>query len=118
MLSEITLSADDELIRKAQKKAARESTSLNELFGAWLRQYVSADSRVCELDAVMQSMDHVQPGKAFSRDEMNERWGYSYYDSLIIAAALQADCDTLYSEDLHNEHNIMGLTFVNPFVGR
>ncbi|RXK87677.1 PIN domain-containing protein [Chlorobaculum sp. 24CR] len=50
--------------------------------------------------------------------DVKERWGYSYYDSLIVAAALQADCDTLYSEDLHNEHNIMGLRIVNPFVGR
>jgi predicted nucleic acid-binding protein len=48
--------------------------------------------------------------------DVKERWGYSYYDSLIIAAALQADCDILYSEDLHNGQKIMGLTIVNPFI--
>lgn len=73
MFREITFHADDELSRKAQEKAARKPTSLNELFNAWLRQYVNADVRAGEFDAVMQSMDYVQPGKAFSRDEMNEQ---------------------------------------------
>ena len=45
------------------------------------------------------------------------RWGYSHYDSLIIAAALQADCEMLYSEDLHHHQKIRGLTIVDPFRG-
>jgi len=49
---------------------------------------------------------------------VKERWGGRYYDSLIVTAVLQADCDTLFSEDLHNEHNIMGLTIVKAFIGR
>ena len=47
--------------------------------------------------------------------DVMERWGYSLYDSLIIAAALQADCDILYSEDLHHHQKIHGLTIVDPF---
>ncbi len=47
--------------------------------------------------------------------DIMERWGYSLYDSLIIAAALQADCDILYSEDLHHHQKIRGLTIVDPF---
>ncbi len=47
--------------------------------------------------------------------DIMERWGYSLYDSLIIAAALQADCDILYSEDLHHHQKIHGLTIVDPF---
>ena len=50
--------------------------------------------------------------------DVMDRWNYSYYDSLIIAAALQADCEILYSEDLHNSQTIMGLTIVNPFIGK
>ncbi|NTW63887.1 MAG: PIN domain-containing protein, partial [Chlorobiaceae bacterium] len=49
--------------------------------------------------------------------EVMERWGYAFYDSLVIAAAIQADCGILYSEDLHDGHNILGLTIVNPFQG-
>ena len=41
---------------------------------------------------------------------------FSFWDSLIVAAALEGDCATLYSEDLH--HGLVideCLTIVNPF---
>jgi predicted nucleic acid-binding protein len=42
--------------------------------------------------------------------------GYQLYDALIIAAALEAGCTTLFSEDLHDGHVINGrLTIRNPF---
>jgi predicted nucleic acid-binding protein len=41
---------------------------------------------------------------------------YHIYDALIIAAALDSDCTTLYSEDLRADHVIDGrLTIRNPF---
>jgi len=43
--------------------------------------------------------------------------GYHVYDGLIIAAALESECTTLYSEDLHGGHVIDGrLTIRNPFA--
>lgn len=44
-----------------------------------------------------------------------ERYGYSMYDSLVIAAALEASCEVLYSEDLRHGQAIDGLTIRNPF---
>jgi predicted nucleic acid-binding protein len=45
------------------------------------------------------------------------RLGYHIYDALIVAAALEADCTTLYSEDLQSGQVIDGrLTIRNPFV--
>lgn len=41
--------------------------------------------------------------------------GYTIYDSLIVAAALDAACDTLYSEDMQDGQRIAGLTIRNPF---
>ena len=42
--------------------------------------------------------------------------GYSIYDALVIAAALEAGCATLYSEDLRDGQVIDGqLTIRNPF---
>jgi hypothetical protein len=73
MLRAITFSAHDDLIRKAQEKAEREQTSLNELFRVWLKQYVNDETRAREFDLLMLSMDHVRSGRTFSRDEMNER---------------------------------------------
>jgi predicted nucleic acid-binding protein len=45
-----------------------------------------------------------------------ERYGFSVYDSMIVAAALQAGCDILYSEDMQHGQSIDGLlTIVNPY---
>ena len=39
----------------------------------------------------------------------------SFYDALIIASALQAECETLFSEDLQDGRSFGGLTIHNPF---
>ena len=45
-----------------------------------------------------------------------ERYQYSYFDSLILASALEAGCQILYSEDLHDGQRIENqLTIINPF---
>ncbi len=45
-----------------------------------------------------------------------ERYSYSIYDSLIIAAALQSGVTTLYSEDMRDGQLIEKLTIRNPFT--
>jgi len=46
-----------------------------------------------------------------------ERYNFSHYDSLIVVAALQADCTILYSEDMQHGQLIEGrITIVNPFL--
>lgn len=45
-----------------------------------------------------------------------ERYGFSIYDAMIVASALAAGCDTLWSEDMHDGLAIEGgLRVVNPF---
>jgi predicted nucleic acid-binding protein len=45
-----------------------------------------------------------------------ERYQYSYFDSLILASALEAGCQILYSEDLHDGQRIENqLMIINPF---
>ena len=41
--------------------------------------------------------------------------GFAFYDALIVAAAIDAGCDTLLTEDMQDGRQIMGLTIVNPF---
>jgi predicted nucleic acid-binding protein len=48
--------------------------------------------------------------------DIAERWKYSFFDSLIIASALQAGCTVLYSEDLQHGRKISGLRILDPFV--
>ena len=45
-----------------------------------------------------------------------ERYGLSVYDAMIAASALHAECDTLWSEDMHDGLVIEDqLRIVNPF---
>jgi predicted nucleic acid-binding protein len=45
-----------------------------------------------------------------------EKYGYGIYDALVAAAALEAGCETLYSEDLQDGQVInRRLTIRNPF---
>jgi predicted nucleic acid-binding protein len=52
-------------------------------------------------------------GRALARDH-----GFSFYDALIVAAAIDAGCDTLWSEDMQHGRVISGLTIRNPFIER
>ena len=47
---------------------------------------------------------------------IQSRYKYSFYDSMIIAAALEAGCKTLYSEDMQHGQRIEQLTIENPFL--
>ena len=48
--------------------------------------------------------------------DVRQRWHFSFYDSVIIAAALTAGCSILYSEDLQHQQQIDTLTILNPFL--
>jgi predicted nucleic acid-binding protein len=47
---------------------------------------------------------------------VSERFRISYWDAAIVAAALELECHTLYSEDLSHQQNYDGVTVVNPFI--
>ena len=40
----------------------------------------------------------------------------SFYDALIVASAIEAGCDVLYSEDMQHGRALGGLTVVNPLL--
>jgi predicted nucleic acid-binding protein len=44
-----------------------------------------------------------------------DKYQYSFYDSLIISAALSCNCKTLYTEDMQDGQIIENsLTIINP----
>lgn len=47
---------------------------------------------------------------------LHQETRYSFYDSLVIAAALEARCTLLYSEDFQNGQKLRELKIVNPFL--
>jgi predicted nucleic acid-binding protein len=47
--------------------------------------------------------------------EIAARYGYHLYDALILAAAIEAGCDILYTEDMQHGQSIGPITISNPF---
>jgi predicted nucleic acid-binding protein len=69
------------------------------------------------LDRILAPLWRVMPSPALYHRgiDLQARHRYGFYDALIIAAALDAGCTRLYSEDLQHGHRIEKLTIENPF---
>jgi predicted nucleic acid-binding protein len=48
---------------------------------------------------------------------IEERFGLSFWDALVVAAAHVARCDVLLSEDLQHGLDLDGVRVVDPFSG-
>jgi predicted nucleic acid-binding protein len=48
--------------------------------------------------------------------EIKRRYGFSYWDCAIIAAAKELRCHLIYTEDLQHNQIVEGIRIVNPFV--
>jgi hypothetical protein len=72
-MKNITLSADEDLIERARSIARGQRTTLNEAFRAWLAQFAQSAGDAQGFDALMKRLQHVDAGRRFSRDELNER---------------------------------------------
>jgi predicted nucleic acid-binding protein len=46
--------------------------------------------------------------------QLAERFNFSIYDAMIVAAGLASDCDVLFSEDLQDGIRIESLSIINP----
>lgn len=70
------------------------------------------------LDRVLVPLWQINPTRTLYRRglDLQTRYGFSFYDSLIIAAALEAGCTCLYSEDMQDGQQIQSLTIQNPFA--
>lgn len=80
---------------------------------------LSADETRVYLDNVLAPLFRVPAGiPLYNRAlDVQARYRYGFYDSLIVAAALDAGCVRLYSEDFQNGQKIERLTIENPFEG-
>lgn len=60
----------------------------------------------------------VSAGLLDSAFAAEDRFGLSYWDSLIVAAAQAASCDYLLTEDLQDGQRLDSVTVVDPFAHR
>lgn len=59
---------------------------------------------------------HSSPAIYFEAMRIAEKHRISWYDSLIVAAALEGQCEKLYSEDFQHGRRIGTLRIENPFT--
>ena len=78
---------------------------------------VSTELATQLLDDVLVPLWQIDPTPMLYRRSLHvqTRYGFSFYDSLIVAAALEAGCTRLYTEDLQHGQQIGQLTIDDPF---
>ncbi len=66
----------------------------------------------------LSNLVHVNNGGTIQQAiKIAEQYKFSFYDSLIIAAALECKCSKLYSEDMNHGQLIeKQITIINPFA--
>lgn len=93
---------------------------INEFVSVSIRKKInSKDDTLRYATEFMEIFDvvSVEPETVRRSFEIFRNYNYSCWDSLIIAAALQAKAKILYSEDLQHNQKINGkLTIINPFA--
>jgi predicted nucleic acid-binding protein len=59
---------------------------------------------------------HSSPALYAEALRLQAQFRFSWYDSLIVSAAIQAECDFLYTEDLQHGQCFGKLHVLNPFL--
>ena len=95
--------------------------ALNEASNTWFRKYSWESSKIhSHLDNIELVCDIILP---ISRATINmalsikDRYGYSYYDCIMLSSALESNCSIIFTEDMNNGQIISDrLTVINPFT--
>ena len=108
------------LVDNSSKEVQISTQVLGELFNVLTRKKLTSQENaaiiVAELidDFTVLEIDTLKVLRAL---KINSRYGYTYWDSLIVATALLSECSILYSEDMQHNHLIENeLCIVNPFL--
>ncbi|MDD5296054.1 MAG: PIN domain-containing protein [Rhodocyclaceae bacterium] len=92
---------------------------LNEFASVASRKLAMPMAEIREALAILRAVLKVVPLTEETHDlalSLAERYAYSIYDALILAAALQAGCQTLVTEDMQDGQVIEGQVKIrNPF---
>jgi predicted nucleic acid-binding protein len=91
---------------------------INEYYSTLIRKKIADDiiqNKIKELIDIVEVFPVDLPIVVYSW-KVRERYGFSIWDSLIVATALKGHCTVLYSEDLQHKQLIENRVLVlNPF---
>lgn len=84
-------------------ECAASTQVLNELCNVFLKKFNMSTEDIGQIIATVDSTCEISVVTLETVEtalRLKERYGYSYYDSLILASALVCECDYLFSEDM------------------
>jgi predicted nucleic acid-binding protein len=91
----------------------------NELCNVLTKKFSRKPAEIDEIISVMESVCnvvHLTLETTKKALDIHDKYGYSFYDALILSAALDYNCKYVFSEDLHDGQIIESkLTIINPF---
>lgn len=94
---------------------------IQEFFHVALRKFarpMTAPEAEQYLTTVFRPLWSIQPSPGLFMEaiRITGRYGLSWWDSLIVAAALEGQCAVLFTEDLRHDMRIGSLRVTNPFL--
>ena len=80
-------------------------------------RHVGSDRLLAELE-FMQQWCRAQTNcqTAIHALRIHHRYKFSFYDSCLVASALEYGCDAFLSEDMSHGQRIAGMQIINPFL--
>ena len=112
-----------QLIRKAltTQKGMISYQVVQEFFNVALRKFsqpMKAADAEQYLGTVFRPLLGVHSSQALYAEALHlqAKSGLSWYDSLIVSAAIKAQCDFLFTEDLQHGQRFGSLQIMNPFL--
>ena len=93
---------------------------LNEFVAIAVRKLGMEFGEIREILSTVRAVCTVKPVDIETHElglDLAQRFQFSVYDALIVAAALRAGCTVLYTEGWRHGQRIEGMTIRNPFIG-
>ncbi len=93
---------------------------INELSNVFIKKYkINEEDLKIHINTMLNiaELDYITEIHIFKAIDLKKKYGFSFYDALIVASALKSDCKILYSEDMHKGLIVDDkLTIINPFI--
>ena len=107
-----------ELIENTEVSLVASTQVVNEFYAVLIKQRINENDIREKASEILNDMEIVSITPALVRAswKIKDKYRYSYWDSMIIASALDSNCNILYSEDMqHGQVIDKVLTILNPF---
>jgi predicted nucleic acid-binding protein len=110
----------EQILRDRPQSIQISTQVLGELFHVLTRKkFTSEADAVAIVSSLINSFPilPIESANVLQAMEVKQKYGYTYWDSLVLATALLHNCSILYSEDMqHGQFINSTLRIVNPFA--